>query len=177
MPPLPPRRALLGSLLLLALHPLAAPAQPAASAPVGAAGGQASRTLYTLSTRCSLDGGSPQPCSVEAIDEGISTLYRHRVGGQTITIRITDRPVTMARFDAATGRWQPLRSAAALFSSNTICFNGRELCVLNPNYLNSVREDSGNRNLQGRDLVRLHFDADGRIDATCYDAGCRVQFQ
>ena len=195
MPPSPVRRAILGTLLLTALHPLAAPAgtpasssaKPAAArppaaksstaTPAAAARPSAARTLYTLSTRCSLAGGAAQPCTVEAVDEGINTLYRHHIGNDTITVRITERPVTMARYDTASRQWVPLRSAGALFSSNTVCFNGRELCVLNPNYLNSVRQDSGNLNLQGRDLVRVHFGADGRIDASCYDAGCRVEFQ
>lgn len=183
MPPLPARRALLGTLLLIALQPLASPAQTPAAAPgpSTAAGGTGAaspaRLLYTLTTRCSLAGGAAQPCTVEAIDEGIDTLYRHRVGARTLTIRITEKPVTMAQLDGSGRRWQPLQSAAALFSTNTICFNGRELCVVNPNYLNSIREDRPDLNLQGRDLVRVHFGPDGRIDASCYDAGCKVVFQ
>jgi hypothetical protein len=71
----------------------------------------------------------------------------------------------------------PLRSAGALFSSNSICFNGRELCVVNPNYLNSVREDRQDLRLQGRDLVKVHFGPDGRVNATCYDAGCEADLR
>ena len=63
--------------------------------------------------------------------------------------------------------------ASARFSSNTICFNGQRLCVVNPNYLNSVREDNPAATSK-RDLVKVHFGRDGRIDASCYDDGCEV---
>ena len=76
--------------------------------------------------------------------------------------------------DGTKKAWQPLRGAAARFSTNTICFNGRDLCVVNPNYLNSVREDRSNTRLQGRDLVMVHFGADGRVDASCYDDACAL---
>ena len=66
-----------------------------------------------------------------------------------------------------------LQGAAARFSTNTVCFNGSDLCVVNPNYLNSVRQANSSAT-EGRDLVRVHFGADGRIDASCYDAGCSV---
>jgi hypothetical protein len=136
-----------------------------------------SKTLYTLATRCSIAGGKAQPCTVEAIDQGTSTVYHHRIGQQTIAIRITDAPVTMARQDAAGQAWVPLRTAGALFSTNSVCFNGGELCVVNPNYLNSVREDNTDRRLQGRDLVKVHFGPDGRVDASCYDSGCEANLR
>ena len=66
-----------------------------------------------------------------------------------------------------------LTGAAARFSTNTVCFNGSDLCVVNPNYLNSVRQANSSAT-EGRDLVRVHFGADGRIDASCYDAGCSL---
>ena len=183
------RCALLGSCLgalLLPLLPSPARAQaPASAVPAPAAPAVATpaavaavpRLLYTLSTRCSLAGGSPQPCTVEAIDEGAHTLYRHRIGQETITIKVTDNPVTMQQFDPLRRQWVSLRTAGALFSRNSICFNGRDLCVVNPNYLNSVREDRPDLRLQGRDLVKVHFGADGRVDASCYDAGCQVDFR
>ena len=115
--------------------------------------------------------------SVEAVNDGGATLYRHQIGSDTITIRISDSPVRMARWDGASKQWQNLKRASARFSANTVCFNGRELCVINPNYLNSVREDRQDLRLQGRDLVKVHFGADGRVDATCYDAGCEVDFR
>ena len=129
--------------------------------------------LYTLNTQCSLKGAAPVACTVQAVDEGNATLYRHQIGDKTLTVRISDRPIRMALWDASSKQWQSLKGASARFSSNTICFNGRDLCVVNANYLNSVREDNPTATAQ-RDLVKVHFGADGRIDASCYDDGCEV---
>ena len=129
--------------------------------------------LYKLNTQCSLKGAEPTACTVEAVNDGSATLYRHQIGSETVTIRITDAPVRMARWDAAAKQWQNLKRASARFSANTVCFNGRELCVINPNYLNSVREDNPAATAK-RDLVKVSFGADGRINASCYDDGCEV---
>lgn len=143
------------------------PASAAEAAP-------AAQVLYTLSTQCSLQGAAPVPCTVEAVDTGGATLYRHRIGKATETVRITAEPVTMAMWANDTKQWRPLRGASARFSTNTVCFNGKDLCVVNPNYLNSVREDRTNTRLQGRDLVMVHFGSDGRVDASCYDDACAL---
>lgn len=143
---------------------------PPAPAAQPVSGGE---TLYTLSTRCSVMGGEATPCTVEAVDEGEATLYRHTIGKNIETVRITADPVTMAIWKSDAEEWRPLLGAAARFSTNTICFNGRELCVVNPNYLNSVRQDSSNSRLQGRDLVMVLFGEDGRVDASCYDDACK----
>ena len=135
--------------------------------------------LYRLDTRCSLQGAATVPCSVDAIGEGGATLYRHQIGGtggtapRLETVRILVKPVRMARWDQASKAFVSLTGAAARFSTNTVCFNGSDLCVVNPNYLNSVRQANSTAT-EGRDLVRVHFGADGRIDASCYDAGCSV---
>ena len=129
--------------------------------------------LYKLETTCTLKGGAPVPCTVEAVDEGAATLYRHRIGAVTETIRVTDSPVRMTRWDPAIKEWQPLQQAGARFSTNTVCFNGLDFCVVNPNYLNSVRQSNATAMAQ-RDLVRVHFGADGRVDITCYDDGCAM---
>lgn len=131
----------------------------------------ASESLYVLETTCSLQSGPAQPCVVEAINEDDATLYRHRIGKQEEVIRISEKPVRMARWDGTTKTWVGLSSAGARFSTNTICFNGRDLCVVNANYLNSVREEKS-ESTAGRDLVRVKFDADGRINLTCYDEAC-----
>jgi hypothetical protein len=83
----------------------------------------------------------------------------------------------MAMQTGTSTTWTPVHTAGALFSTNSICFNGRELCVVNPNYLNSVREDRQDLRLQGRDLVKVHFGPDGRVDASCYDSGCEVDLR
>jgi hypothetical protein len=75
-----------------------------------------------------MNGASAVPCTVEAIQEGTSTLYRHRIGAATETIRITDSPVRMSRWIPATKEWQSLQQAGARFSINTVCFNGLDLC-------------------------------------------------
>jgi hypothetical protein len=155
-------RALLGSPLLLAAAGLSPWAVQAAE----------SRQLYTLSTSCTVAGAAPKPCVVEAVDEGDATLYRHRIGTVTMTVRITDRPLRMERWNGATKRWQPLKEAAARFSTNTICFNGRDLCVVNPNYLNSIREERPDATA-GRDLVMVRFDSSARVNLSCYDDGCK----
>jgi hypothetical protein len=113
---------------------------------------------------------------VEAVNENGATLYRHRIGAQIQTIRITDKPVRMALWDNSAKQWRALKRASARFSTNTVCFNGQELCVVNPNYLNSVREDNVAA-MSGRDLVKVNFGSDGRINASCYDDGCEVSLQ
>jgi hypothetical protein len=136
-----------------------------------------SEVLYTLKTQCSsLRGEAPVPCSVEAVDANGATLYRHRIGAQIETIRISDKPVRMALWDGNAKQWRSLSRASARFSSNTVCFNGSDLCVVNPNYLNSVREDNVAA-MTGRDLVKVNFGSDGRINASCYDDGCAVSLQ
>ncbi len=127
--------------------------------------------LYKLSTRCSLAGADPQACTVEAEDFGSVTLYRHRIGAVTKTIRVTDSPLKMELYNTERKKWETLQSASARFSANTVCFNGRDLCVVNPNYLNSVQENRPDL-MTGRDLVRVHFDSSGRTNASCYDDGC-----
>jgi len=129
--------------------------------------------LYKLDTTCTLKGGAPVPCSVEAVDEGAATLYRHRIGAVTEIIRITDAPMRMTRWNPASKKWQPLQQAGARFSTNTVCFNGLDVCAVNPNYLNSVRQNNTTA-MDQRDLVRVHFGATGRIDLTCYDEGCAL---
>jgi len=135
-----------------------------------------SEILYTLKTQCSLAGAAPVPCVVEAVNEAGATLYRHSIGTQITTIRITDKPVRMALWDGTARQWRNLSRASARFSANTVCFNGNALCVVNPNYLNSVREDNVPA-MAGRDLVRVNFGSDGRINASCYDDGCGVSLQ
>jgi hypothetical protein len=167
----PPSPILLGGGLLASLlSAWLVPSLPASAAQASAA----AKVLYSLSTRCALQGAAPVPCTVEALDEGGATLYRHRIGKSVETVRITDEPVTMAIWSHQKKAWEPLRGAAARFSTNTICFNGRDLCVVNPNYLNSVREDRSNTRLEGRDLVMVHFGKDGRVDASCYDDACAL---
>lgn len=132
--------------------------------------------LYSLQTTCSEQGQPAVACTVEALNEGKATLYRHTWKDRVRTIRITESPIRMTRWDASSNQWIALTTAMARFSTNTVCFNGRDLCVVNPNYLNSVRQDRPAA-MASRDLVKVHFGADGRIDATCYDDGCEVSLK
>lgn len=97
--------------------------------------------LYTLDTQCGLQKGAAQPCTVEAIEEDGATLYRHTIGARVELIRISEDPTRMSRWDPTSKSWTSRTSAGALLSSNTVCFNGRDLCVVNPNYLNSIVEE------------------------------------
>ncbi len=127
--------------------------------------------LYSLDTQCSLKGGEPQPCTVEAKEEEGATLYRHTIGDRVELIRIREEPARMSRWDADSESWTSLTSAGVLFSSNTICFNGRDLCVVNPNYLNSIVEEKPEV-YEGRDLLRVKVGPDGRINLHCFDEAC-----
>jgi hypothetical protein len=157
-----PQRAaaiLCASALLFALVPRAARAE----------------VLYSLETKCSLRGTAPVSCTVEAVNEEGATLYRHRIGQEVRTVRVTAEPSRMTIWDPASKQWQNLRSAEARFSTNTVCFNNRDLCAVNANYLNSLLEDRPD--LRGRDYVRAHFGKDGRVDVICYDSGCDLLAQ
>lgn len=137
------------------------------------AGEGKSEVLYTLTTQCSLKGEPSRACIVQAINEGESTLYRHKIGGDVLTVRVRDQPVRMDLWSKDSKSWTSLKRAEARFSTNTICFNGRDLCVVNPNYLNSVLQERADV-MKDRDLVMVHFGKDGRVDASCYDDGCEV---
>jgi hypothetical protein len=134
------------------------------------AGPSRAEVLYSLQTKCSLKGAAPVPCTVEAVNEDGATLYRHSIGDTTHTLRISDQPSRFTLWDATAKSWQPLRNAAVRFSTNTLCLNDEALCVVNPNYLNSLLQERPD--FRGRDLVRAHFATSGRVDILCYDTGC-----
>jgi hypothetical protein len=157
--PLGPAVLLSASAFLFALTPRSAQAE----------------VLYSLQTKCSLRGAAPIPCTVEAVNEEGATLYRHRIGTEVRTVRVTAEPSRMTIWDPASKQWQNLRSAVARFSTNTVCFNNRDLCAVNPNYLNSLLEDRPD--LRGRDYVQAHFGKEGRVDVICYDGGCDLLAQ
>ena len=127
--------------------------------------------LYKLETECSFKGGAAVPCTVEANSEGKATVYRHTAGSKVLTIRISDDPSRIEVLNTASGKYETATSAGARFSVNTICFNGRDFCVVNPNYLNSIRQDSPQQ-FAGRDLVGVQMNSAGRINVICYDDGC-----
>lgn len=132
--------------------------------------------LYRLETRCSLAGGALQACVVEASKDGDSTVYQHTIGRRIETIRFSQAPLRVSRRQLSTSQWQPVRLASLRISTNTLCFDGRMLCVINARQLERLRQGNPLQ-LEGRDLVRVHFGRDGRIDASCFDEGCEVSFQ
>ncbi|MFN6132964.1 MAG: hypothetical protein ACK46L_08700 [Synechococcaceae cyanobacterium] len=143
---------------------------------LGAAAPARAQLLYRLETRCSLAGGALQPCVVEASKDGDSTIYHHTIGRRIETIRFSEAPLRVSRRQLSTSQWQPVRLASLRFLTNTVCFDGRMLCVINPKQLERLRQGNPLQ-LDGRDLVRVHFGRDGRIDARCFDEGCEVSFQ
>lgn len=173
----------------MAKHPSAWPSRPhpaparvawVAAALTGAAlsltpGDVRAEVLYSLETKCALKGGAPVACKVEAVNEDGSTVYRHTVGGTTTSLRISDQPARFGLWEASTKAWKPLRNAAVQFSTNTLCLNDREFCVVNPNYLNSLLQERPD--FRGRDLIRAHFANNGRVDILCYDTGCDLVAQ
>ncbi|MBE9154683.1 MULTISPECIES: hypothetical protein [unclassified Cyanobium] len=130
-----------------------------------------SEVLYTLETQCSLKQGAAQACTVEATEQDGTTLYRHTIGDRVVLIRIEAEPSRMSLWNPSNNLWTYLTSAGALLSSNTVCFNGMDLCVVNPNYLNSLVEEKPAL-YEGRDLVRVKFGIDGRVDLSCFDTAC-----
>jgi len=126
--------------------------------------------LYSLDTRCALRDAAPVPCRVEVLNEAGATLYRHTIAGATHTLRISDQPARFSLQEPGRTSWTPLRNAAVRFSTNTLCLNDTDLCVVNPNYLNSLLQERPD--FRSRDLVRVHFAANGRVVLLCYDGGC-----
>jgi hypothetical protein len=150
----------------------AASALCALLAPVGAARAE---VLYQLESFCSLNGTDAVPCRIEAINAPESTEYRHSLGGREVRFRVVDAPTTRIElWDGERNRWRSARNASAFFALNAVCLDGTRFCAINPNYLNSVRQDLGPA-ADGRSVLEVHFGEDGRIDASCYDAGCPDQ--
>ncbi|MEA5475872.1 hypothetical protein VB716_16765 [Synechococcus sp. CCY9201] len=130
------------------------------------------KPLYELETDCSIKMGPIQKCRVDVYDQGTVTYYRHRIGTQVELIRISDDPENrIERFDPKAKAWVSVASASGQFSTNTICFNGREFCVINPNFLNSLYEQHPGK-YRERDRVEVMFDTNGRVKASCFDDGC-----
>ena len=66
-----------------------------------------------------------------------------------------------------------MRNAWICFSSNELCFNDRDFCVVNPTFLSDVKADAKAEAFQNRDTVGLAFGPQGRVDIACFDDGCR----
>ncbi|MEB3304192.1 MAG: hypothetical protein VKK99_06320 [Cyanobacteriota bacterium] len=155
---------------------LAAAASLLAAAALALPGALRAETLYTLDSFCSVNGTDAVPCRIEAINSGEATEYRHTLGGRKdgkeVRFRVIDQPyIRIELWDTESKNWRSARNASAFFALNALCLDGTSFCAINPNYLNSVRQDLG-RAVNGRSVLEVHFGKDGRIDASCYDAGC-----
>ena len=155
---------------------LAAAASLLAVSTLAFPGALRAETLYTLDSFCSVNGTDAVPCRIEAINSGEATEYRHSLGGRKdgkeVRFRVIDQPhIRIELWEAESNNWRSARNASAFFALNAVCLDGTSFCAINPNYLNSVRQDLG-RAVNGRSVLEVHFGKDGRIDASCYDAGC-----
>ena len=138
------------------------------SAPAARAQAQPAPTLlYKLETNCSLKDVQSR-CTVEAFDGNTSTVYRTTANGETISFRLIDEPDRRGAqiWDTQTKGWVALDELSMDFTSNELCINGQQLCMINPNYFASVRDDHPNLR---SDLIVARFDAkDARLAAICY---------
>ncbi len=126
--------------------------------------------LYELKTRCT-EAGKAVDCTVEAIDSSQFTLYRHRIDGKEVfSVRLADKPDQRAQvWDVARKGWVPLERVSLNFTANELCFDGDRLCVINPNFFDSIRPTMKHPD---RQRIRATFDSKGNLDAICYDQGC-----
>lgn len=151
---------------------LAAAAGLLAAAALAFPGALRAETLYTLESFCSLNGTDAVPCRIEASNRGNASEYLHLLSNKEVRFRVIDSPYTLVElWDGERKSWRSAHDATAYFEFNALCLDGTSFCVLNPNYLNSVRQDLG-RAVNGRSVLKVFFGKDGRIDASCYDAGC-----
>ena len=154
---LPIAAALLGGWLLGPWNAMAVRAQ---SQP-------APRLLYKLETNCSVKDVQNR-CTVEAFDGSSSTVYRTTLKGETISFRLIDEPDRRGAqlWNGQTKSWVALDELSMDFTSNELCINGQQLCMINPNYFASIRDDHPSLR---SDLIVARFDAkDGRLAAICY---------
>lgn len=161
-----------GTIRPLKPHALAAAALAAlttltATAPVRAQANQTARPLYTLQTDCAV-AGEVGRCTVEAFDGNRATLYRTTVKGRRISFRLVDQSDLRGAqlWNPKQNAWVGLDRLSLDFATNTLCINGEELCIHNPNYFASLREEYPTLR---SDLIKARFTAkEGRLAAICY---------
>ncbi|MFM7085739.1 MAG: hypothetical protein ACKOXO_01930 [Cyanobium sp.] len=150
----------------LALTPAAALAE---AEPVGT-------TLYTLQTNCTVRG-SDQRCQVEALDGKDATVYRTTIDGARTSFRLIDAPGKRAAqlWNHGSGNWTGLDRLSLDFETRTLCLNGDQLCVVNPNYFASLKQTYPDLR---SDLIMARFDGKtGLLAAICYSReACHAGF-
>lgn len=133
--------------------------------------------LYNLETNCSLAGGAQSRCSVEAFDGKGATVYRTTVNGERISFRLLDQSHRQGAelWDNQKKGWVSLNRISLDFAANAICIDKDRLCIENPNYFQSLREDYPNLK---SDLIIATFNPEnGTLAAICYSrAACDAGF-
>ncbi|MFM7311901.1 MAG: hypothetical protein ACKO0M_01830 [Cyanobium sp.] len=136
----------------------------------------AAGALYTLQTNCSLAGVAHR-CQVEAFDGRDATVYRTTIAGTRTTFRLIDTPGRRAAeiWKGESRSWVSLDKLSLDFESRTLCLNGDQLCVENPNYFASLTQEYPDL---GSDLIVARFAArTGRLSAICYSReACNAGF-
>ena len=147
-----------------------------AAAPAQAQSQLAATALYTLQTNCSVRGEAKR-CQVEAFDGSDATVYRTTINGERTSFRLIDSPGhRSAQLWSSEGRtWVALDRLSLDFETSTLCLNGDALCVENPNYFASLRQDYPDLR---SDLIVARFDAaSGKLAAICYSReACNAGF-
>lgn len=137
-------------------------------APIGQAQAKPAPTsLYRLQTDCSLNG-TTQRCMVEAFDGRDATVYRTSAKAETLSFRLIDQPERRAAqlWDARSNAWVGLDALSLDFTKNQLCINRQQLCMVNPNFFASIRDDHPNLR---SDLIVARFEAkDGRLAAIAW---------
>lgn len=144
----------------MALLGATAPAALAESAPVG-------RLLYTLETNCTVRG-VPQRCAVEAWDGRTATMYRTTVNGTRTSFRLFETPGQRGAqiWSSDRGTWTGLDKLSLDFDRRILCLNGDGLCLENPNFFASLRQQYPELR---SNLIMARFDAaTGLLTAICY---------
>lgn len=132
--------------------------------------------LYVLQTNCSVRG-KPQRCQVEAFDSKTATVYRTTIDGVRTSYRLVDTPGQRGAqlWSNDSRSWVTLSKLSLDFDTRTLCLNGDELCVENPNYFASLRQQYPDLR---SDLIVARFNGKtAQLSAICYSReACNAGF-
>ena len=147
-----------------------------ASPSAEAQGNESYSRLYVLQTNCSVRG-MPQRCQVEAFDGKSATVYRTTIDGLRTSYRLVDTPGQRGAqlWSNDSRSWVALGKLSLDFDTRTLCLNGDQLCVENPNYFASLRQQYPDLR---SDLIVARFDAKtAQLSAICYSReACNAGF-
>lgn len=136
----------------------------------------AASPLYSLQTQCTVHG-SEQRCQVEAFDGKDATVYRTTINGARTSFRLIDTPGNRSAqlWNSERRSWIALDKLSLDFGTRTLCLNGDALCVVNPNYFASLKQEYPDLR---SDLIVARFDGKtGLLSAICYSReACNAGF-